>query len=91
MKSKNAPTAETSKVLKFLEAYGKLKKLEKTDVSEAADLILQHGFVREHIPTHLLDDKLIWEALLVGMPMAEMIRNLGKMASVGLLTPDEAN
>ncbi|VDK33654.1 unnamed protein product [Gongylonema pulchrum] len=43
MKNKNAPTAETSKVLKFLGTYEKLKKLGKTDVPKAVDFIIQHG------------------------------------------------
>src|SRR5439155_27112746 len=40
---------------------------------------------REAIPTRFLNDKLVWEALLERMPMTAMIRNLGKMTSVGLL------
>lgn len=47
--------------------------------------------MREHIPTDLLNDRSVWAALLVKMPMTAMIRNLGKMSAVGLLTPDEKN
>ncbi len=52
-----------------------------------ARLIREYGLVREHIPTRLLNSPEVWEALLERMPMTAMIRNLGKMANVGLLTP----
>lgn len=41
--------------------------------------------VREHVPTSLLKSKEVWVALMRFMPMTAMIRNLGKMASLGLL------
>ncbi|XP_057299954.1 RNA-binding protein RO60-like [Hydractinia symbiolongicarpus] len=40
--------------------------------------------VREHIPTNFLKSKKVWEAMLLDMPMTAMIRNLGKMSSLGL-------
>lgn len=51
MKSRDAPTAETSKVLQFLEAYGLLKKLTVSDVDKAVGLIKEHG---EFTPVLLL-------------------------------------
>ena len=42
---------------------------------------------REAVPTGLLNDPAIWDALLVDMPMTAMLRNLGKMSAVGLLMP----
>src|SRR5207245_1765622 len=36
--------------------------------------------------THMLNDKLVWEALLDKMPMTAMIRNLGVMTAKGVLT-----
>lgn len=50
-------------------------------------LIHDHGLVREHIPTEMLNEKDVWEALLVNMPLTALIRNLGKMSSIGLLKP----
>ena len=50
-------------------------------------LIDNYGLVREHIPTNWLNDVDIWNALLVNMPLHAMIRNLGKMTSIGLLAP----
>lgn len=49
-------------------------------------LIRAHRIPREALPTHLLNDASVWDALLADMPMTAMIRNLGKMSNVGLLT-----
>ncbi len=58
-----------------------------TNASEAVRLIREHKLPRECVPTDLLNDVGVWEALLEDMPMTAMIRNLGKMSSVGLLKP----
>jgi 60 kDa SS-A/Ro ribonucleoprotein len=60
--------------------------------AEAARLIREHGLVREHLPTTLLDSVEVWKALLTsghGMPMEAMVRNLSKMTEVGLLEDQE--
>jgi 60 kDa SS-A/Ro ribonucleoprotein len=41
--------------------------------------------VRESVPTELLTDKEVWEALLEKMPITAMIRNLGNMSKNELL------
>lgn len=64
-----------------------IQLMESTSASEAVPLIRQHGLPRECVPTDLLNDLGIWEALLEDMPMTAMIRNLGKMSSIGLLAP----
>lgn len=56
--------------------------------ADAAELIVERGLPREVVPTELLDDPRVWEALLQSMPATAMIRNLGKMTSVGLLKPN---
>lgn len=54
----------------------------------AATLIREYRLPREAVPTELLNEKEIWAALLeVDMGPEAMIRNLGNMAKVGLLTP----
>lgn len=57
---------------------------------EIIKLINDYDLPREAIPTEYLNDSSVWDALLhagkYGMPMTAMIRNLGKMSSVGLLT-----
>ncbi len=54
---------------------------------KAASLIAQHDLPREAVPTEWLNDRKVWLALLERMPMTALVRNLGKLSSVGVLTP----
>lgn len=47
--------------------------------------INNYGLTREMIPTECLNDKDVWRALLQRMPLNAIVRNLGKMTTVGLL------
>ncbi len=51
------------------------------------ELIETLNLPREAIPTQFLNNVDVWGALLKKMPLFAMIRNLGKMSSVGLLKP----
>jgi len=73
------------KDLKMLWAFEKAKKASSE--KEIVDLIVNYGLVREHIPTQFLNSVDVWEALLENMPLTALIRNLGKMTSIGLLVP----
>lgn len=53
---------------------------------EAARVIRIYKLTREMIPTELLASPAVWEALLDGMPLGALIRNLGVMSKVGLLS-----
>jgi len=75
--------AATDKLPKRIEGHIKLQAA-KTG-KEAAALIREYELVRESVPTELLKEKEVWEALLEKMPLTAMIRNLGKMSSIGLL------
>jgi 60 kDa SS-A/Ro ribonucleoprotein len=59
--------------------------LHTTDVKKAVRLIQDHRLTREAVPTGLLNEKAIWEALLVDMPVNALVRNLGKMSSIGMV------
>jgi 60 kDa SS-A/Ro ribonucleoprotein len=74
---------ELGKVAEYLAAVERCKSVE--DVGELVHLIQTHGLMREHVPTGMLGDVAVWAALLKHMPMTAMIRNLGKMTSIGLL------
>lgn len=65
-------------------AFEKAKRSES--VAEVVELIDTYNLPRECIPTQMLNDTKIWEALLQKMPMTALIRNLGKMSSLGMLT-----
>jgi len=54
---------------------------------EVIPLIEKYNLPRECIPTELLNEPSVWEALLVKMPMTAMIRNLATMTRVGLIAP----
>ncbi len=57
------------------------------DAASVIQFIEQYDLPREALPTQWLNDPAVWEALLVKMPLTAMIRNLGVMAKIGLLTP----
>lgn len=52
--------------------------------SEVISLVQEYNLPREAIPTQFLNDAAVWDALLQKMPMTAMIRNLGKMSSLGM-------
>ena len=71
---------------RFLKALVELAKTgEKKDASTAIRLMEQNKKIqREHLPTELLNTPQIWDALLGGMGMTALIRNLGKLSQVGV-------
>src|SRR5882724_5374208 len=70
---------------KLIEAFEQAKRA--TCAGDIVRLITEFGLPREAIPTQWLNEAVVWEALLAHMPMTAMIRNLGKMTSLGLLKP----
>ncbi|HEX2190797.1 MAG TPA: TROVE domain-containing protein [Longimicrobiaceae bacterium] len=55
--------------------------------ARAAELVREHRLTREMLPTELLREAAVWEALLEAMPLTALVRNLGVMSGVGLLAP----
>lgn len=72
-------------VSEYLSAVTELKAA--TDAKIAIELIEKHKLPREVVPTELLNDAKIWEALLPHMGMEAMVRNLATMTRVGLIGP----
>lgn len=58
-----------------------------TTDTEIVRLVREHGLVRECIPTQWLNSTKVWEALLEDMPITALVRNLGKLSSIGLVAP----
>ncbi|WP_437619148.1 TROVE domain-containing protein [Sorangium sp. So ce1151] len=58
-----------------------------TNRKQVTALIRQHRFTHEMLQTEWKNDPAVWEALLEHMPQTALIRNLGKMTAVGLLSP----
>ena len=71
-------------VLNFITAYQELSQSAFGSISNVIELINKHNFAREHIPTGLLGNVDIWNALCQKMPMTAMLRNLNKITSVGV-------
>ncbi len=70
---------------KLIDAFERAKRA--SSVGEIVALITECNLPREAIPTQWLNEVAVWEALLERMPMTAMIRNLGKMTSLGLIAP----
>jgi 60 kDa SS-A/Ro ribonucleoprotein len=70
---------------KLIEAFEQAKRASNT--GEIVKIINEFDLPREAIPTQWLNEVVVWEALLERMPMTAMIRNLGKMTSLGLVAP----
>ena len=71
-------------VPEYLAAFDELKK---ADEKRTIELISSHRFTHEMIATHHRNSPEVWEALLPMMGMTALIRNLGKLSSVGLSKP----
>lgn len=72
-------------------AFEDAKKLDMTsqkDRLRLVALIEKYNLTREMVPTEALGHADIWEALLERMPLTAMIRNLGKMSSLNMLSGD---
>lgn len=89
-----AETAQHPLVDAFEEMQAFVKVLEKqkakfsaSDVKKAIKVISENEMTWEMVPTELLGFPQVWDAFLPTMPSTAMIRNLGKMTSVGLLSP----
>lgn len=81
------PTIREDKALDYLAAVEYVKNV---DEASAIKFIQKYNLPREVIPTRFLNSPKVWEALLLsgesGMPFTAMLRNLGTMSKVGLLT-----
>jgi 60 kDa SS-A/Ro ribonucleoprotein len=73
---------------RIIEAFEQAK-LASTK-GEIVKLISEFDLPREAIPTQWLNEVEVWDALLQHMPLTAMIRNLGKMTSIGLVKPFSA-
>lgn len=80
---KDGTLSEASPELLFV-----MEQVKVADVDRLCQLIEKYKLAREVIPTEHLNNARVWAYLLPHMPMGAMIRNLGKMSAVGLMTPN---
>lgn len=76
---------DTELLPRIVQGY-ELIKVEK-DAKKAAQLIADYKLPRETVPTELLNSTEVWAALLPHMQATALVRNLGKMTSIGLIKP----
>lgn len=81
----DAKRCKDEQIMKSMILSNVLKIVQKCDNEEKRPLYV---LVREHVPTSLLKSKEVWVGLMRFMPMAAMLRNLGRMSSFGLLDFD---
>ncbi|CAJ0565461.1 unnamed protein product, partial [Mesorhabditis spiculigera] len=77
---------QESWALELVETYKSFANC--TDEYDVVAAIHKLGMVREHIPPELLNSVPIWKALLNGMPMNALIRNLAKMTAINVIDSD---
>src|SRR3954468_2195623 len=58
-----------------------------TTPAAAAHIVRAYRLPREAVPTEHLGSAEVWEALLDGMPMTALVRNLATMTRVGVIAP----
>ena len=58
-----------------------------TEPATAAALIRAENLPREAVPTALLNEAAVWEALLERMPLTALLRSLAKLTAVGVIKP----
>src|SRR5258708_297101 len=69
---------------------GFVKAQAASTARESAELVREYGLPREALrPEHLTSPE-VWTALLDGMPMTALIRNLATMTRVGVIAPGSA-
>jgi 60 kDa SS-A/Ro ribonucleoprotein len=62
-------------------------KSAKTE-ADVIGIVREFRLTHEMVPTQWKKSPAVWEALLYGMPIFAMVRNLGAMTANGLLTPN---
>jgi len=84
----SSASGELSAVLDYLRAVEEAKSLDADDAGQArmVELIGKAQLRREHVPSQLLSSVPVWTALLDGMPLTALTRNLAKLSAIGLLT-----
>jgi 60 kDa SS-A/Ro ribonucleoprotein len=69
---------------------GFVRAQEAATPRETAALVREYGLPREALQPEHLTSAEVWEALLDGMPMTALIRNLATMTRVGVVAPGSA-
>lgn len=64
---------------------GHLEAMKAETVKDLIPLVERHRLTWEAVPTWSLSDAKVWEALLPNLKLEALVRNLGRMTSLGVL------
>ncbi|HVG44470.1 MAG TPA: TROVE domain-containing protein [Longimicrobium sp.] len=79
--------APDTEAVRLVRAVAELHADAEVAPARAAALVREHRMTREMVPTPLLNEAVVWEALLERMPLGALVRNLATLTRVGLLAP----
>jgi len=79
--------APDTEAVRLVRAVAELHADAEVVPARAATLVREHRMTREMVPTPLLNEAVVWEALLERMPLGALVRNLATLTRVGLLAP----
>lgn len=90
LKTKSFPVREYKAVdrndlPKYIQAFEQLQAAK--EIGQVVSIVREFRMPHETVPNEWKDRPEVWEALLDSMGITAMIRNLGKMTTVGLLKP----
>lgn len=68
------------------EYFGAIERAKTADVDTLVDLVKEFKLSREVLPTSAMTEKRVWEAMLPTMGYTALIRNLGNMSRLGVIT-----
>lgn len=78
------PDAEISFVPRIVEGF---RRAQGATPKECARLVADYGLPWEALPDAALDEPSVWEALLPGMGLTALIRQLGRLTRLGVVAP----
>lgn len=79
--------APDTEAVRLVRAVAELHADAGVAPARAAALVRQHRLTREMVPTQLLNQPAVWEALLEEMPLTALVRNLATLTRAGVLAP----
>jgi 60 kDa SS-A/Ro ribonucleoprotein len=62
-----------------------VEELKNADVNTACKIIKENKIPHEAWPTELKNSAKVWESALTDLPLGALVRNLGKLSSLGIL------
>ena len=83
--TKDKAHLDGAKLPQIITAFEELHK--DASVKNAVAAIKDYGLTWEMLPTEVLKNQKVWEALMPNMGLTALIRNLGRMSANGLIGP----